>query len=360
MGLAADRLVFARLALPQAKYADRARHLQFLDDVVARLEAAPGIEGATPVNTPPFAGTGGWDAPEFTAEGQSAQRAASQPVAQPGIRSTPTTSTRSRWRSSAAAASRRPIGRAPGAVAVVSEDVAARTWPGEDPIGKRLKMGGATSTEPWRTVVGVAGPTRYRELARAACDALRARRAVHRRGPDDRAAHAFAAAARDRAAARPRARDRPDVQVTEVAPFAELLAGAARAAALQRAPDRRVRGRGAASGDGRALRRHGGIRAPAPSRDRRARGARGHRGGRAPARARGGAARSRASAPRSGSPARLAAAQLVRGLLFDVQPLDPVSLLAAALLLVGVSALASYLPARRAARVDPAAVLRAN
>src|SRR5439155_528624 len=68
-----------RLALPQAKYADGARRLQFLKDVVARLEAAPGIAGATPVNTPPFAGTGGWDAPEFTAEGQSAERAATNP-----------------------------------------------------------------------------------------------------------------------------------------------------------------------------------------------------------------------------------------------------------------------------------------
>jgi putative ABC transport system permease protein len=61
MGLAADRLVFVELALPQAKYAERARHLQFLNDVVAELEVAPGIEAATPVNTSPFAGTNGWD-----------------------------------------------------------------------------------------------------------------------------------------------------------------------------------------------------------------------------------------------------------------------------------------------------------
>ena len=79
MGLAADRLVLVRLALPQAKYADAARHRQFLEDVVAELEAAPGIAGATPVHTPPFAGTGGWDAPEFTAEGQSAEQAAANP-----------------------------------------------------------------------------------------------------------------------------------------------------------------------------------------------------------------------------------------------------------------------------------------
>jgi ABC-type antimicrobial peptide transport system permease subunit len=55
-----------------------------------------------------------------------------------------------------------------------------------------------------------------------------------------------------------------------------------------------------------------------------------------------------------------AATRLLRGLLFGVHPLDPVSLLAAALLLVGVSALASYLPARRATQVDPASTLRAE
>ena len=52
--------------------------------------------------------------------------------------------------------------------------------------------------------------------------------------------------------------------------------------------------------------------------------------------------------------------RLLRGLLFGVHPLDPVSLLAAALLLVGVSALASYVPARRAARADPVSMLRAE
>lgn len=60
MGLATDRLVFVRLALPQAKYGERARHLQFLKDIIAQLEAGPDIAAATPVNVGPFSGTGGW------------------------------------------------------------------------------------------------------------------------------------------------------------------------------------------------------------------------------------------------------------------------------------------------------------
>src|SRR5206468_102973 len=149
VGLAAGRLVFLRLALPQAKYADGARRLQFLKDVVARLEAAPGIAGATPVNTPPFAGTGGWDAPEFTAEGQSAERAAANPSlnlesVHPNYFATfEVTLVRGR-------AFAETDQRGAPVVAIVSEDVAALTWPGEDAIGKRLKLGHSDSTEDWR------------------------------------------------------------------------------------------------------------------------------------------------------------------------------------------------------------------
>jgi putative ABC transport system permease protein len=42
-------------------------------------------------------------------------------------------------------------------VVIVSKDLADRYWPGEDPIGKRLKWGLTTSQAPWQTVVGVAG-----------------------------------------------------------------------------------------------------------------------------------------------------------------------------------------------------------
>ena len=67
-------------------------------------------------------------------------------------------------------------------VAIVSEDVAARTWPGIDPIGQRLKLGGPDSDEPWRTVVGVAGPTRYRELGKARATLYLPAKRTSRRG----------------------------------------------------------------------------------------------------------------------------------------------------------------------------------
>jgi predicted lysophospholipase L1 biosynthesis ABC-type transport system permease subunit len=59
-----------------------------------------------------------------------------------------------------------------------------------------------------------------------------------------------------------------------------------------------------------------------------------------------------------GIPAAVGVAQLLQGLLFQVDPLDPRAMLASALALAAVAAFAAYLPARRAARVDPVTALR--
>jgi predicted permease len=56
----------------------------------------------------------------------------------------------------------------------------------------------------------------------------------------------------------------------------------------------------------------------------------------------------------------VAVARALRSLLFGVAPTDPLTLASASLLLVGIAALASWLPARRTSRVDPADVLRSE
>jgi predicted permease len=50
--------------------------------------------------------------------------------------------------------------------------------------------------------------------------------------------------------------------------------------------------------------------------------------------------------------------RLIRGMLFDVQPGEPVAYLFVAALLIAIAALASYLPARRAMNVPPISALR--
>jgi ABC-type antimicrobial peptide transport system permease subunit len=59
-----------------------------------------------------------------------------------------------------------------------------------------------------------------------------------------------------------------------------------------------------------------------------------------------------------GVAAAIAGSRLVATLLFGLAPTDPLTIAAAVVLMVAVSLMAGYLPARRAARVDPMVALR--
>lgn len=58
--------------------------------------------------------------------------------------------------------------------------------------------------------------------------------------------------------------------------------------------------------------------------------------------------------------AAAASTQLLKGWLYGVTPLDPLTFAACAVVMLAVSALAAYLPARRATRVDPVIALRGD
>jgi len=59
-----------------------------------------------------------------------------------------------------------------------------------------------------------------------------------------------------------------------------------------------------------------------------------------------------------GLPVALAAARLISAQLFGLSPADPFSLIVSALVLIGVASMAGFLPARRAAKVNPLTALR--
>jgi ABC-type antimicrobial peptide transport system permease subunit len=59
-----------------------------------------------------------------------------------------------------------------------------------------------------------------------------------------------------------------------------------------------------------------------------------------------------------GVPTALALTQVVREALYGIEPNDPVSFIAASVLMLAVATVASWIPALRAARVDPMQALR--
>jgi putative ABC transport system permease protein len=62
----------------------------------------------------------------------------------------------------------------------------------------------------------------------------------------------------------------------------------------------------------------------------------------------------------AGTTAALFLSQTMAKMLFDVKPTDPATFAAGAVVLAAVALVASYLPARRATRVDPIVALRAE
>ena len=357
LGLPAERLMLAELHMPQARYAERARRAQFLDDAISQLEAVPAIAAATPVNLSPFSGQG-WDLPQFTAEGQSGHEAAGNPslniesVHPNYFRTFQVPIVRGRPFSAADRAG------APEVV-IVSEDVAARTWPGGDAIGRRLKMGPPDAGGSWYTIVGVAASTRYREVA-APRPTLYLPAAQFQMTAEMMALRSAAPLelVKTLAAERIRSID-PEVRVMRVAPFTEMLA---RRLARPRFTAFVLGIFGLSAWLLSTIGLYAVMAAYVRQRDRElavrlALGA-------TPARVRRLVLEEVVRIAGVGAVLGLAAAtmtnRLLRGMLFEVEPLDPVAVAGAALLIIAAAALASYLPLRRAAGLDAVAVLRAQ
>ena len=152
----------ARIELDQARYKTGPERLAVFTRALEKLRALPGVESAALVLIRPLSGTVGWDLP-YSAPGQTAEEAAQNPYSNyqavsAGYFSTmrlPVVRGREFVASDDAAAPR---------VAVVSEALASRVYPGLDPLGRKLrigKFGGEKNVEA--TIVGVVKDARYRE-----------------------------------------------------------------------------------------------------------------------------------------------------------------------------------------------------
>ena len=246
----------------------------------------------------------------------------------------------------------------PGAVALINETMARKYWPGEDAVGKRLKLSSTPERAPWITVVGVVGDVRHfamdieprAEVYRTyAVNPLGTPILVIRTSADAAALKStLSAAVRSVDAEIPTyneflMRELVERSTTERRFVMLLLAGFALAALL-------LAGVGIYGTVSQAVAQR--------TQEIGVRMALGAPRGAVLRMVFGDGLRMMAAGLAAGGAAAAGLAWLMRGMLFEVRPLDPAAFLAAAATLAVSGAAACYVPARRATEVDPAIALR--
>ncbi|MBV9401453.1 MAG: ABC transporter permease [Bryobacterales bacterium] len=146
LGFNPSKLLTAQISLTRQAYREDAQMVGFFDRLLAKLSAIPGVQSAS-LEMP--AGT----AAGFKIEGRPDPLAAEP---RPDIRTVDARYFRTMQMpvlAGRALADQDTAGSTP--VIVISKSIADHYWPGSDPIGRRVRFG----LSPWLTVVGVCGDT---------------------------------------------------------------------------------------------------------------------------------------------------------------------------------------------------------
>ena len=339
--------------LPPGKYPDDMRRAQFFEAVVKRLSAIPGVSSATassglPVNSRVMS--------PILADGQPNVPPGQRPLAfwngvTPGYFQTfgiPLMRGRDfTWADDA---------KAPRVV-IVSQSLAQRFWPNQTALGKHLTF---TRFQAPYEIVGVVGDTKTNGLQADPGMAMFTSYAqwtfpgmsltLRTGARSQRLQHAV-----DCASAGIGFRSSSDSDAHRGCGNGP----ASNATAPDHVPDRRIRRHRARVGANRALRPHGVFGGAAQYGDRHS-ASRGHKRADILRMVFGQAIRLSLIGIGVGSAAAIAIMQLVAGLLFHVSAADPPTFAGIAVLFLAVSLLATYIPARRATRIDPLVAMRAR
>jgi predicted permease len=157
-GFDPEHVLSMQISLVGPAYAKNDAVLARIDALVASLRALPGVDGAAAAGQIPLGGNG--DTWGFHLEGRpvspddpSVERYAVTPgyfsvMRIPLLRGRLLADT---------------DGTATENVMLIGEHTARTLWPGADPIGQHVQIGGDTG--PWRTIVGIVGDVRHQDLA---------------------------------------------------------------------------------------------------------------------------------------------------------------------------------------------------
>jgi predicted permease len=149
-GVATKNIFTARVGFPST-YTDTLAQMRFFDELAPRLAALPGVQAVSLSSQLPSVGA---DGSNFAIEGKSYATDRDYPFTQrlsvsPGFFGTfKVTPVRGRAFSADDKQESVPV-------VIVNQSFVRKHFGAEDPLGRRIRLGGAQSTEPWRTIVGV-------------------------------------------------------------------------------------------------------------------------------------------------------------------------------------------------------------
>jgi putative ABC transport system permease protein len=160
-GFTTENLLTMRMVLPMPKYAKPEARRAFYDEALRRIQELPGVESAGVITFLPLSFNGMNFA--FSVEGQTSPSDMKLPfalyrvVSPDYFRAMGIPLQRGRFFDAHDSAESQPV-------ILISRRLAEQYWPGEDPTGKRLKIGPLDSPNSWMTVVGVVGDVRQTGL----------------------------------------------------------------------------------------------------------------------------------------------------------------------------------------------------
>jgi putative ABC transport system permease protein len=157
-GFEAENVLTMQLSLPTSDYREGRQTVAFYRQLFERLGALPGVEAAGMINNLPMGGVSisGGVIVEGRPEGQGGY--AGFRIVSPGyFDAMRVPVVRGRLFNEADNETAQPV-------ALVSERAARATWPGEDPIGKRVRSTMDNRGDVWMTVVGIVGDVRHSGL----------------------------------------------------------------------------------------------------------------------------------------------------------------------------------------------------
>ena len=161
VGLDPTNVLVSSYHLPFAKYREDEQRAAFYKQLLERVRALPGVQAASATATLPLGG-GNWGR-SLTVEGYPVLAVGQAPMIQHTVvtpnyfrtMGIPLLSGRDFTDSDA---------RGSQLVTIVDERLANEYWPNQSPIGRRIRFGPPEDNEPWHTIIGVVGTVRHERM----------------------------------------------------------------------------------------------------------------------------------------------------------------------------------------------------